>query len=275
MIVPLDDGTYTDDQIDPYSPPTGDGYTASGTTQPTSSLRPGGSATTDPVGSGFSLPAETPQTETLPGPATPPQTTPGASNMHLPGEIWDLRAGQGCAPGYAEQQTADGRWTCIPMSDFQKIFSGDFSPLSAGQAPAGVAPVAGNTLVYVGGVLQGTAQAVAEAAGSTWGAITGTAPVSSTQGPTGGSAGGSSVAISDGGSAVNRLIDLASAMYAGAGVKGGGSGMGGLVSAPLSGTGGGSAPASSSGKGLVIVIILGAAGLAFWYYSKHKRKAAA
>jgi hypothetical protein len=157
------------------------------------------------------------------------------------------------------------------MSDFNKIFSGDFSPLSPGQAPSGVAPVLGNSLVYVGGVLQGTAQSVAEKAGSVWGAITGTAPISTTQGP---ASGGSSSAISDGGSAVNRLIDLASAMYAGAGVKGGGSGMGGLVAAPLSGTAGGSAPAPSSGKGLVIVVILGAAGLAFWYYNKHKKKAA-
>ncbi len=88
----------------------------------------------------------------------------------------------------------------------------------------------------------------------------------------GGSSGGTT-SISDGGSTINRLIDVAAAMYAGAGVKGGGTGFGGLVAAPISGT-----TTQSGGKksstGIVILLVLGAA-LAFWYYKKHHKKASA
>lgn len=53
------------------------------------------------------------------------------SNMHVPGEFWTLGAGQGCAPGYANQQAAGvNRWTCIPMKTFQQIQALDFSGLA-------------------------------------------------------------------------------------------------------------------------------------------------
>lgn len=283
-MIPYETDTYTDDQI--YRPDGGSsgGDTSTATiTQPSATgitSAPSGPATTDPVGSNFFISAvtgtETPstatETPTAPVQSGPIPSVPGASNMHLPGEVWQMGAGQGCAPGYAEQMRADGSWTCIPMSDFQKIFSGDFSPLSPGRAPEGVAPVSGDSSVYVGGVLQGTAQQVAEAAGSTWGAITTAITGSTTQGPSG----GGSTAVSNGGTSVDRLIDLASMMFAGAGVKGGGTGFGGFVSGPVAGsdTGGGTtAAAPTSHTGLIIVVLI-AAGLGFWYYKKHHKKGA-
>ncbi len=288
-MIPYETDTYTDDQI--YRPDGGSsgGDTSTATiTQPSATgitSAPSGPATTDPFGGGAFINAvtgtETPATTTQPETAAPTAqagaipSVPGASNMHLPGEVWQMGAGQGCAPGYAEQMRADGSWTCIPMSDFQKIFSGDFSPLSPGRAPEGVAPVAGDSSVYVGGVLQGTAQQVAEAAGSVWGAVTGAGTAgtgSTTQGPSGGGSG----AVSNGGTNVDRLIDLASMMFAGAGVKGGGTGFGGFVSGPVAGSdtgGGSSAAAPTSHTGLIIVVLI-AAGLGFWYYKKHHKKGA-
>lgn len=203
------------------------------------------------------------------------------SNMHMPGEIWTLGPGQGCAPGYAQQMTADGRWTCIPMSDFQKIFKGDFSPLFPGNAPAGVAPVDPNSSVSVGGQFLGTAQDVADSFASTGEAPP---PPSGTQGTggvstgggatTGGQSGGGGGVNTGSGSTIDRLIDLVAAQYAGAGVKGGGSGFDGLVSGPLatSVTGEDATPASGSGsKGLLLfVFLVVAAGLGYWYYKKHK-----
>jgi hypothetical protein len=57
--------------------------------------------------------------------------SPGpVSNQHMPGEEWVMGPGQGCAPGYVEQQLANGHWTCIPEADFQKIQAGDYTPLN-------------------------------------------------------------------------------------------------------------------------------------------------
>lgn len=195
--------------------------------------------------------------------------TGGVSNMHMPGETWSLGPGQGCAPGYVQQQTADGRWTCIPQSDFDKIFRGDFSPLFPGKAPAGVAPVDPNSSVYVGGQLQGTAQQVADAGVPAPGSGVTTGGGASSGG---GSSTGGQGSINTGSSTIDRLIDLVAAQYAGAGVKGGGSGFDGLVSGPLAVADEGAGTTKSGGSGaLVFVILIVLAGLGYWYYKKHKK----
>lgn len=191
--------------------------------------------------------------------------------MHMPGETWTLGPGQGCAPGYVQQQTADGRWTCIPQSDFDKIFRGDFSPLFPGSAPAGVTPVDPNSSVYVGGAFQGTAQAVADAGVPAPGSGVTTGGGATTGGGT--SSTGSQGGINTGSSTIDRLIDLVAAQYAGAGVKGGGSGFDGLVSGPLAVADEGAAGTTKGGGSgaLVFVILVVVAGLAYWYYKKHKK----
>jgi hypothetical protein len=72
-------------------------------------------------------------------------------------------------------------------------------------------------------------------------------------------------------------MDLVAAQYAGGGVPGGGTGFGGLVTAPLAGSdfvsAGGTSAAPASHKGLLILGILVAA-IGFWYYKSHKKKAA-
>ncbi len=79
-----------------------------------------------------------------------------------------------------------------------------------------------------------------------------------------------------GGDPVNRLIDVMASMYAGAGVKGGGSGFDGLVSAPLA-TSVTDTPQQASGSNgyLMLVILAVVIGLGFWYYKSHKKKAGA
>ena len=271
----------TDDQIDPYAP-SGGGDTSTAQTGSTSggtstrqgiTSAPSGPATTDPSGSGVTFPLTVTDSAsaspTSGGGAVPSDTASGGGNTHVPGEIWTLGPGQGCAPGYAAQQTADGRWTCIPMSDFNKIFSGDFSPLFAGNAPKGVAPVDTASSVYVGGQYKGTAMEAAVANGYVPSGTSGTAGAT-TQGPTGGSGAG----LAAGGDTVNRLIDLVAGMYAGAGVKGGGSGFGGLVSGPISsapentGELATPAPKKSPLGAIFIVLVLAAGG---WYYYKHRK----
>lgn len=176
--------------------------------------------------------------------------------------------GQGCKAGYVEQQRADGTWTCIPQSDFDKIFKGDFSPLFKGNAPEGVTPVGEDSIVTAGGKT-GTALDMAKADG-----YVPPSASSSTQGPTSGDSGAGAASGSD--SAINRLIDLAAAQFAGAGAGGGGSGFDGLVSGPLA-TASETAPAAGGGsKGLVVVILLVAAGVGFYFWHKHhKGKASA
>lgn len=91
-----------------------------------------------------------------------------------------------------------------------------------------------------------------------------------------GGTGSGTTSVADGGTAINRLIDLAAAMYAGAGVKGGGTGFGGLVGGSLAdtptNTGQLATPTPTSHKGLIVVVLL-LAGLAFWYYKKHHKGA--
>jgi hypothetical protein len=115
---------------------------------------------------------------------------------------------------------------------------------------------------------------VAAATSGTAGGSTSTGTSGSATTASGGSSSGTT-SISGGGSSVDRLIDLAAAMYAGAGVKGGGTGFGGLVSGPIGETNTGelATPAASpSHKGLIIVVLI-LSGLAFWWYKKHKKGA--
>lgn len=80
------------------------------------------------------------------------------SANHVPGEVWTLGAGQGCAPGYANQQAAGvNRWTCIPMKTFQQIQALDFSGLAEVEGLAdhyyqlaGGKPTASSNVAYGG-----------------------------------------------------------------------------------------------------------------------------
>lgn len=224
--------------------------------------------TSDDVGDGGVDPADTSSSGSAPT---------GGAILHGPGEIWSLAPNHGCAPGYAQQQTADGRWTCIPMSDFRKIFAGDFSPLFPGAAPAGVRPVDPESSVTFGGQQMTAQQAADMNAGVT--DVVPAAPSGTGGSNTQGTSGGTNT--TGGTSKVDRLIDLVSAMYAGAGVKGGGSGFDGLVSGPLAtaveSTGGEGAPVAAASKtspALVLVLVLIAGGVAWWYYKRKKGKAA-
>jgi hypothetical protein len=88
---------------------------------------------------------------------------------------------------------------------------------------------------------------------------------------------GPSSAIAVGDDSINRLIDLMASQFTATHVNGGGSGFDGLVSAPLAGSdfvGGDSAPApTTSYRGLLILALL-VAGIGYWYYRSHKKRAA-
>lgn len=67
-----------------------------------------------------------------------PTPTTEVSAFHMPGESWPMGAGQGCAPGYTEQEMPDGTWTCISAADFAQVQQGNFTPLvPIGAAPSG------------------------------------------------------------------------------------------------------------------------------------------
>lgn len=71
-----------------------------------------------------------------------------------------------------------------------------------------------------------------------------------------------------GNSTINRLLDLVSQQYSGAG----GAGSGGVVALPTEVASSSAAPASSGSAKIFLVV--GIAGIAFWWYKNHKKKAA-
>lgn len=93
--------------------------------------------------------------------------------------------------------------------------------------------------------------------------------------PTQGPSGNAGVNTGSGDPTVNRLIDVMSAMYAGAGVNGGDSGFGGLVSGPIADTTGTAATSTSSGtSGVAVFVVIGVIVLiGYWYYKHHKKAA--
>jgi hypothetical protein len=171
------------------------------------------------------------------------------------------------------QSASDARWTYALSHGgfYAPEVNPNALPLTLGgtATQGGTAPV-GTPLdaTFGAGDVQATPTGIA---GSNSGTNTGYAGGTA---DTGASSGTNSVA--GGGNAINRLLDLAAAMYAGAGVKGGGTGFGGLVGGPLGETNTGelatpAAPASH--KGLIIVVVLLAA-IGFWWYRKHHKKGA-
>jgi hypothetical protein len=315
-----DDGSVmTDEQLSPYYGGSGsDTSTATDTTQPKTqgiNSAPSGPATTDPVGSGFSMPVATTPT---PAPYVAP-TGSQASNTsdaldtwfkeHGSGEryswingslvdmaaltynsLFNTKVGVGGmtqdikdAYGLTDSKLVDAASSANAASEsrwqYALTHGGFFTPetnpnanpldLSSGKTQGGVA---NDGVFSVGLVTQGSENGDVSATPS---GVAGSTSTGAT-GPVSGSGSGSGV--SEGGSAINRLIDLAAAMYASAGVKGGtGTGFGGLVGGPLgdaTNTGELAEPTPpQSHKGLVIVVLL-LAGVGFWWYKKHHHKAA-
>lgn len=225
-------------------------------------MTPTGGANLDPVGSPSQMPSPFAPTSDGTDPNAVDETAApimnffgGGSNQHGPGSEWTMGAGQGCAPGYVQHMLPNGNWTCISQAEFDKLRTGDQATYDNlyGKGTYSVAPSAdGQSFVNVPPSNQAGADD--------------TPSPSPTSGPqaSGGGGGG-------GGNTIDRLIDLVSAQYAGAGVKGQGTGFDGLVSGPLA-TATEPAPKKSSGVLLLVFVIIG--GAVAWYVYK-KRKGAA
>lgn len=309
----------TDEQLQPYYGGYGsDTSTKQDATQPKTSgitSAPTGPATTDPVGSGYSEPVATTQPKPYVAPTGSQASNTsdaldtwfkehgsGERYSWINGSLIDMAAltynslvntkvGQGgmtqdvkdaygltdsslVAAAGSANAASESRW------QYALTHGGFFTPetnpnamplsLSSGKTQGGVANDGAFTvgLTSQNGESGDVGATPSGVAGSTSTGATG--PVSGT-----GSGGG----FSEGGNAINRLIDLAAAMYAGAGVKGGtGTGFGGLVGGPLgdatnTGELAEPAPAPQSHKGLIVLVLLLAVG-GYWYYRKHHKKAA-
>lgn len=294
----------TDDQIEPTVPSSG-GVTGSVTgatgTNPTSTTQritaaPTGPATTDPVGSSINFPAQ------LTDSASPAPT--GAKGSAL--DSWWAQHGQGERFSVINGSLIDmalltynsimgspvgtGGMTQEIKDSYGLTESGLVSSVSGAQKSADdswqyalthggwsnpqMNPNSSEFVSTTSYTPPAGGDVSAPTSGTTSPAATGggTYPGASTQGPTGGSGSG----LAAGGDQVSRLIDLVAGMYSSAGVKGGGSGFGGLVSGPLS-----SSPDTNTGElatpvkkksslGMIFVLLIVAAG--GWYYYKHHKR---
>lgn len=194
------------------------------------------------------------------------------------------RVGEYCTTGAGQAGTIQERFGLGGSLGYVCVASGgpvQSTPAAAPSAcPAGESMLGAGSLRYYadGSTIRNTGSSAAcfpdtppggGAAAPTTPVGTPAAPGSPTPGPAPGSGG------SDGGDSINRLIDLMAAQFASAGTSGGGSGFGGLVSAPVGDGTSATITTAAAGpnRAVVFVMLLVAGGLAYWYYKKHKRAA--